>query len=53
MTRELILTSGEVVQAEHVREDIYRLPSGRLVHTWTEDGRLYQDSEAAPVDDDE
>ena len=43
MTTSVILTSGEVVQAEHVREDIYRLPGGRLVRTWTEDGHVYQD----------
>ena len=48
---EITLTSGETVDAEWVRDDIYRLPGGRLVRTWIDDGELYQDSEVIMTED--
>jgi hypothetical protein len=51
METQLTLTSGEIVTAEHVREDIYRLPGGRLVRTYVEDGVIYQDPDGDEVDD--
>ena len=53
-TTTITLTSGERVEAEHVDGCRYRLPGGRIVQTWTEDGEILQDPEATedeePVD---
>lgn len=46
-TTEVILTSGEKVQAQRVDANHYRLPGGRVVRVWTDEaGIVYQDSES-------
>ena len=46
-TNEIILTSGERVKATRIDSNHYRLPGGRVVRTWTDEGgTIYQDSES-------
>ncbi len=42
--REIMLTSGEQVAGQYVTGDLYRLPGGRVVHTFEDDnGQVCQD----------
>jgi hypothetical protein len=60
MNADMILTCGEHVSVRLVEElvtieqgtnqAIYRLPGGRYVVGFTEDGQIYQDPDASPGD---